>query len=222
LISFSLATLCLKMASIIDMLANLLPNGSPHARFLFPAVMYMNPFYMTVPQLPPANAAAYYYPQQQQQQQQVTVMYQQYPTRMEVGQDKTTTPPAATFQQAAAPRGAASTTTPPQVLHSPSPPAINNGARGPADQRVGRPSRDRDLETLQLFPLQPTFAQLRRDKGNAAAGSSASSLTSTAVAASASVVSEDAENLESAESNGGEAPALPFYDFFGLQSAAGR
>lgn len=164
----------------------------------FPAVMYRNAFYM--PQAPPANAA-YYYPQQQQ----VTVMYQ-YP-RMELGQDKmmmTTAAaqqehPAAMFQQSAA-----------AASHFPS--ANANGGAGPAE-RVG-PSR----ETLELFPLQPTFV-LRRDKGRAAAAGSSASLSLTSASTASASVSEESEGLESAKCNGGEeAPALPFYDFFGLQS----
>ena len=65
-------------------------------------------------------------------------------------------------------------------------------------------------ETLQLFPLQPTF--LLPDKGRAA-GTSAST-------ASASF-SGESESLGSPDSNG-DAPAVPFYDFFGLQSTGGR
>ncbi|XP_066310180.1 WUSCHEL-related homeobox 5-like [Miscanthus floridulus] len=159
-------------------------------------VMYRNAFYMPAPQALPANAP-YYYPAPQQQ---VTVMYQ-YP-RMEICQDKTMATaaaqqhPAAMFQQqaAAAPH-----------VHS------ANGGAGPAE-RVG-PRR----ETLELFPLQPTFV-LRRDKGRAAAaGSSASALTSASTATASASVSEESEGLESGNCNGEEAPALPFYDFFGLQ-----
>lgn len=165
----------------------------------FHAVIYRNPFYVAAPQAPPANAA-YYYPQpQQQQQQQVTVMYQ-YP-RMEVaGQDKMMTRAAAQQQQQ------------------------HNGA-GQQPGRAGHPSR----ETLQLFPLQPTFV-LRHDKGRAANGSNNDSLTSTstatatATATASASISEDSDGLESGSSGKGveEAPALPFYDFFGLQSSGGR
>jgi hypothetical protein len=163
----------------------------------FPAVMYRNAFYMPAPQAAPANAAYYYPPPQQQ----VTVMYQ-YP-RMEVGQDKMMATaasqqhPAAMFQQAAA---------------EPHFPSANGGGAGPAE-RVG-PRR----ETLELFPLQPTLV-LRRDKGRTAAGgSSASALTPASTATASASVSEESEGLESGNCNGEEAPALPFYDFFGLQS----
>ncbi|KAL6614191.1 hypothetical protein ACP70R_036461 [Stipagrostis hirtigluma subsp. patula] len=74
-----------------------------------------------------------------------------------------------------------------------------------------RPSR----ETLQLFPLHPTF--VLADKARGGNGSASSSLTPTA-SASASL-SEESESLGSPSSNG-EAP--PFYDFFGLHSGGGR
>lgn len=165
----------------------------------FHAVIYRNPFYVPGPQAPPANAAYYYpQPQQQQQQQQVSVMYQ-YP-RMEVaGQDKMMSRAAAQQQQQ------------------------HNGA-GQEPGRAGHPSR----ETLQLFPLQPTFV-LRHDKGRVANGSNnndslTSTSTATATATASASISEDSDGLESGSSGKGveEAPALPFYDFFGLQSSGGR
>ncbi|KAJ1286156.1 hypothetical protein BS78_03G331000 [Paspalum vaginatum] len=157
-------------------------------------VLFRNPFYMPTPQAPAANAAAY-----QRHHQQMAIMYQ----RMEAaGQGKTMVPaaaqqqhPAAMFQQGAAPTNS---TTSLHVLRFP--PA--NGA--PAD-RAG-PSR----ETLQLFPLQPTF--VLPDQGRAAAAGSAS-----ATATASASFSEESESLESPDSNG-DAPAQPFYDFLGLQS----
>jgi len=162
------------------------------------AVMYRaSPFYMPPPQAPPAGAA--YYHTVQEQQQQWPVIY----PRMAVAQDKMipaaapqqhqqppSHPGAAVYQSAAAP-GNARSAAPLHVVHLPA-----------AD--AGGPSR----ETLQLFPLQPTF--LLPDKGRAA-GTSAST-------ASASF-SEKSESPGSLDSNGnGDAPAVPFYDFFGLQS----
>jgi len=159
---------------------------------MFPAVMYRNAFYMPAPQAPPANAAYYYPPPQQQ----VTVMYQYQDKMTAAAAQQQQHYPAAMFQQAAA------------APHFPS----ANGGSGPAE-RVG-PRR----ETLELFPLQPTFV-LRRDKGRAAAaGGSASALTSASTATASASVSEESEGLESANCNGEEEPALPFYDFFGLQS----
>jgi len=158
---------------------------------MFPAVMYRNAFYMPAPQAPHANAAYYYPPPQQQ----VTVMYQYQDKMTAAAAQQQQHYPAAMFQQAAA------------APHFPS----ANGGSGPAE-RVG-PRR----ETLELFPLQPTFV-LRRDKGRAAAdGSSASALTSASTATASASVSEESEGLESGNCNGEEAPALPFYDFFGLQ-----
>ncbi|PUZ54038.1 hypothetical protein GQ55_5G097200 [Panicum hallii var. hallii] len=161
-------------------------NGGTH-------VMYRAPFYMAAPQAPAANAA--YYHTVQEQQQPWPVMY----PRMAVAQDKMipaaatqhqqppSHPGGAAYQAAAAPGNA-----PLHVVHLPA-----------AD--AGGPSR----ETLQLFPLQPTF--LLPDKGRppTAAGTPAST-------ASASF-SGESESPGSPDSNG-DAPAVPFYDFFGLQS----
>ena len=156
------------------------------------AVKYRAPFYMPAPQAPAASAA--YYHTVQEQQQQWPVMY----PRMAVAQDKMipaaapqqhqqppSHPGAAVYQSAAAP-GNARSAAPLHVVHLPA-----------AD--AGGPSR----ETLQLFPLQPTF--LLPDKGRAAGTSASASF------------SGESESSGSPDSNG-DAPAVPFYDFFGLQS----
>ncbi|KAF8768505.1 hypothetical protein HU200_007558 [Digitaria exilis] len=77
----------------------------------------------------------------------------------------------------------------------------------PSRQQAAGPTR----QTLQLFPMQPTFL-LPSDKGFAAAPAA----VSPASMASASF-SEESEGSGSPDSDV-EAPALPYYDFFGLQS----
>ncbi|RLN23520.1 WUSCHEL-related homeobox 5 [Panicum miliaceum] len=160
-------------------------NGGTH-------VMYRAPFYMPAPQAPAANAAYYHTVQEQQQmllhhqQQQWPVMY----PRMAVARDKMI--PAAAPQQPASHPGGTASSAPLHVVHLP---AADAG-----------PSR----ETLQLFPLQPTF--LLPDKGRASAAAAGTSAST----ASASF-SWESESPGSPDSNG-EAPAVPFYDFFGLQS----
>ncbi|XP_062181382.1 WUSCHEL-related homeobox 5-like [Phragmites australis] len=118
------------------------------------------------------------------QPQQMAILY----PRMEIAQDKMV--PAA----AQAPNNA---TAPLHMLHFPP-------ADGGAADHVG-PSR----QTLQLFPLEPTFALPDKARG---AGSA--SLTPTPLTASASL-SGESESLGSPNSN---AETLPFYDFFGIHS----
>ncbi|XP_062205870.1 WUSCHEL-related homeobox 5-like [Phragmites australis] len=159
-------------------------NGGKH-------MMYRAPRYMPAPQASAANAA-YYHPQQ------MTALY----PRMEIAQDKQMIPaaaqPPAAMYQSAAPNSAS---TPLHVLHH-FPPAT--GVDGGAADRVG-PNR----ETLQLFPLQPTF--VLPDKASGASGASLTSATSTPSIS----LSGESESLESPNSNG---ETLPFYDFFGVHS----
>nr|CAB3474769.1 unnamed protein product [Digitaria exilis] len=157
-------------------------------------VMYRPQFYMPAPQGHPANNPAYYHHLQQQQ------MPAMYP-RMEVTSmisaavQQHQHPGGAMYHQyqATAPGNASST--PLDVDELPSPAA----AAGPTRQ------------TLQLFPMQPTFLLPSDHKGFAAAAA-----VSPASMASASF-SEESEGSGSPESDV-EAPALPYYDFFGLQS----
>uniref|UniRef100_A0A0Q3RLD1 Uncharacterized protein n=3 Tax=Setaria TaxID=4554 RepID=A0A0Q3RLD1_SETIT len=170
------------------------------------AVMYRSPFYMpAAPQAPAANAL-YYHPQHQHQVP-ASVMY----PRMEVAQDKMIPAaaqhnhhhhrhhPAAGAMYHAAAAGNNASTTPMHVLHFPPAAAVDAG-----------PSR----ETLQLFPLQPTFL-LPADKGRAAGGGA--SMAPAPSTASASF-SGESESLEESPDSYSEALAVPFYDFFGLQS----
>ncbi|OEL27005.1 WUSCHEL-related homeobox 2 [Dichanthelium oligosanthes] len=172
-------------------------NGGTH-------VMYNRaPFYMAAPQGPAANAYYHHMQQQQQHQQQTAVMY----PRMEIAQDKMIPAVAqqhqhqhhqagAMYQAAAAPPPNSASSTPLHVVqHFPAP-----GADAGPSRR----------ETLQLFPLQPSY--LLPDKGLAAAAAGGAHLAS----ASASF-SGESEGPASPDNND-EAPALPFYDFFGLQS----
>ncbi|RCV28066.1 hypothetical protein SEVIR_5G381600v4 [Setaria viridis] len=174
-------------------------NGGTH-------VMYRSPFYMpAAPQAPAANAL-YYHPQHQHQVP-ASVMY----PRMEVAQDKMIPAaaqhnhhhhrhhPAAGAMYHAAAAGNNASTTPMHVLHFPPAAAVDAG-----------PSR----ETLQLFPLQPTFL-LPADKGRAAGGGA--SMAPAPSTASASF-SGESESLEESPDSYSEALAVPFYDFFGLQS----
>ncbi|CAL4946647.1 unnamed protein product [Urochloa decumbens] len=156
-------------------------------------VMYRAPIYMAPPPQAPAANPLYYHPQQQQQQQ-MPVPFM-YPRMDIVAQDKLI--PGATqhryhpagggamYQAAGAPSNAA-------PLHFPA--AANAG-----------PSR----ETLQLFPLQPSY--LLPDKGRAAAGGGVAAM------ATASFSEESGESIGSQDADG-EARAVPFYDFFGLHS----
>ncbi|CAO1944476.1 unnamed protein product [Urochloa humidicola] len=160
-------------------------------------VMYRAPFYMAAPPHAPAANNLYYHPQQQQMP--APFMY----PRMDVAQDKMI--PATSHhhhhrsaaggmyhQQAAA--GApnnGSACAPLQALHF------------PAAAADAGPSR----ETLQLFPLQPSYL-LPADKGRGGGG---------AAMASASFSEESGESMASQDASG-EALAVPFYDFFGLHS----
>jgi hypothetical protein len=80
----------------------------------------------------------------------------------------------------------------------------NGGGRASVDHPAGRCSR----ETLELFPLRPTFA-LPDSKSRAAASPPPS-------AASTSFSGGESESL--AENSNSNAEALPFHDFLGLQS----
>lgn len=137
-----------------------------------------------------------------------------YPRMMEVAQDKMIPVAAEQLQHhrrrrrhnqaagamyhAALP-GSSASTTPLHVLHFP-PAAAASADAGPS------------RETLQLFPLQPTFL-LPADKVRATGGGGAS-MASTASAS----FSGESEGMEESPDSSGEALAVPFYDFFGLQS----
>ncbi|KAL6853698.1 hypothetical protein ACP4OV_019727 [Aristida adscensionis] len=157
-------------------------GGNPHV-----AVMFRPPCYMPPPQAAAANAAYYHSPAPQQEQ--TTGMY----PRQEVAQGRmiraVAVPPLTTYQQA------------PQHFS----PASGGGAAaagGPAD---GGPRR----QTLQLFPLQPTFVLPGKARG------SSTSLVSTSPASA----SWETESHGSRSSNG---EALPYYDFMGVHSGGGR
>ncbi|CAL4960534.1 unnamed protein product [Urochloa decumbens] len=179
-------------------------NAGTHAVNVNPPVMYRAPFYMAAPpQAAPGANTLYYHPQQQQQMPPVPFMY----PRMDIAQDKMIPAAAqqqqhhhrrrhhqraaggAMYQQAAGAPSNASAAAPLHALHF------------PAAAADAGPSR----ETLQLFPLQPSY--LLPDKGRAAAMASAS----------ASFSEESGESMWGQDADG-EARAVPFYDFFGLHS----
>ncbi|KAK3162427.1 hypothetical protein QOZ80_1BG0089420 [Eleusine coracana subsp. coracana] len=168
-------------------------------------VMHRVPYYMPAP--PPqsssvANAAHYYNLQQQAAAYHKAVVY----PRMGIPHDMQQMNPAIMYQQQAAPYGTMS-----NPLHVVTTSANGGGASSADHHHAGRAR-----ETLELFPLHPTtFLLPDNDKSRAASVLTSASTPSTASAASFSGV----ESTESPESSNSNADALPFYDFFGLQSA---
>ncbi|CAO1946530.1 unnamed protein product [Urochloa humidicola] len=156
-------------------------------------VMYRAPFYMAAPPQAPAANTLYYHHPQQQQQMPVPFMY----PRMDVGQDKMI-PAVAHHHHHRAGGGA--------MYQQQAVGAPNNGSAAAPLHALHDASPSR--ETLQLFPLQPSY--LLPDKGRAGGAAMAST-------ASASFPEESGDSMGSQDA-GGEAPALPFYDFFGLHS----
>ncbi|TVU36754.1 hypothetical protein EJB05_18700, partial [Eragrostis curvula] len=136
-------------------------------------MMHRAPYYMAA-----ANAGYY----NLQQAHHMAVMN----PRMEMMNPAAAQPPAASMYQAAP----YSTSNP--AAHVP-----------PANDVAAYHHVSRSRETLELFPLQPTFLLPEKESG-------ASLTTSTSAS-----FSGESESLESSTSN---AEALPFYDFFGLQS----
>ncbi|CAO2182387.1 unnamed protein product [Urochloa humidicola] len=172
-------------------------------------VMYRAPYYMPAPQAPGANTLYYHHPQQQ-----MPLMY----PRMEVAQDKMIPAAAqhqhqhqhqrrrhyhpaggAMYQAAGAPNNASAAATQ-HALHFPAAAAADAG-----------PSR----ETLQLFPLQPSY--LLPDKARAAAAGGGAAMAAASTASALLSAEESGESMGSQDADG-EAPSVPFYDFFGLQS----
>ncbi|GJM92606.1 hypothetical protein PR202_ga09091 [Eleusine coracana subsp. coracana] len=162
-------------------------------------VMHKVPYYMPAP--PPqsssmANAAHYYNLQQQAAAYHKAVVY----PRMGIPHDMQQMNPAIMYQQAA-PYGTMS-----KPLHVVT--SANGGASADHHHAAGR-----TRETLELFPLHPTFL-LPENKSRAA-----SVLTSTSTPSTAFASFSGGESTESPGSSNSNAEALPFYDFLGLQSA---
>jgi hypothetical protein len=147
------------------------------------ALMYRPPYYMPAP-APQASAAnAGYYNMHHR-----AVM--SFP-RIDITHDKQMN--RAGMYQAAAPYGNGQHVVPP-----------NNGGWASAGHHAGR-----SRETLELFPLRPTFA-LPDDKARGAASPTPS-------AAAGSFSGWESESMAERPNSNAEAP-MPFYDFFGMQS----
>lgn len=160
--------------------------------FLVAAVYRQQPCYATAAAATQAAANAPYYLQTQTP----TQAHMLYPRVEAVAHDKVPTQaPATMYHQAAAPNNAV--TQQPRALQFP--PAA--GTHGPPDARSRRP------ETLNLFPLHPTFAIPEKTRPAGIAGSATP--TPTAPSASGSFSWEP-------ESPRGDAASLPLYDFFGV------
>jgi hypothetical protein len=149
--------------------------------------MYRPPYYMLAP-APQASAAnAGYYNMQHAHHRAVMTF-----PRMDISHDRQMNP--AGMYQAAASYGNVQHVVPP-----------TNGGGASAGHHAGR-----SRETLELFPLRPTFA-LPDDKARGAASPTRS-------AASGSFSGWESESMAERPNSNAEAP-MPFYDFFGMQSA---
>uniref|UniRef100_J3L5P0 Homeobox domain-containing protein n=1 Tax=Oryza brachyantha TaxID=4533 RepID=J3L5P0_ORYBR len=153
-------------------------------------VMYRSPTFM------PAAANAGYYPQQQ-----TPVQY----TGMEAPpHDKVSVqPPATSMYQLTAPGGEHFA------------PAAARGVGDRAEEAGGRGGGGAGRETLQLFPLRPTFVLPDHKPRRAGRACAAASLTTPSAPASFSGESESSDRRPNSE-------APPFYDFFGVHSGGGR